>query len=68
MKDKFDSEYQKLNSKNETQSTHLSNTSTNLYDDYDKRPIKPLNENVFQKQLQEYLEISEDELVKIRQK
>jgi hypothetical protein len=62
MKEKFELDYY-----NFKYDDHL-NTASNPYEDYDKRPIKPLNDNKFQKQLEEYKELSEDEINKLKQK
>lgn len=45
-----------------------SGASTNRYFDYDSRPIKPLDANMLQKQLEQYNEMPEDELEKLRKK
>jgi hypothetical protein len=38
------------------------------YEDYDSRPIKPLDTNLLQKQLEQYTELTQDELEEIRKK
>lgn len=65
MKDKVSSDFEP---KSDGYLSHTSRALSTPYDDYDKRPIKPLNENILQKQLLEYHEPTEEELNKIRQK
>ena len=64
MKDKFDFNF----NSDVYLSQHLSRASSNPYEDYDKRPIKPLTDNVFKKQLDDYHEPNEEELNRIRKK
>lgn len=37
-----------------TRSTHEDHSSTNRYSDYDNRPVKPLDQNMFQSKLNQY--------------
>ncbi len=52
----------------------FSSTSSNQfnhnsrYEDYDSRPIKPLDTNLLQKQLEQYTELTQEELEEIRKK
>jgi hypothetical protein len=45
-----------------------SEKNTKVYEDYDNRPIKPLDPNLLNQQLSEYSEISNDELEQMRNK
>ena len=36
------------------------------YEEYDSRPIKPLDANIFNKQLEQYAEMSKDELERLK--
>ena len=46
----------------------LDNANKTRYDEYDRRPIKPLDKNLFEKQLSEYTEISNEELEELKHK
>ncbi len=45
-----------------------SEKNAKVYEDYDNRPIKPLDPNLLNQQLSEYSEISNDELEQMRNK
>lgn len=47
-------------------SEDLDHANKTRYDDYDSRPIKPLDKNLFDKQLSEYTEISNEELEELK--
>ena len=44
------------------------NVNKSRYEDYDNRPIKPLDTNLFEKQLSEYTEMSTEEMELLKKK
>lgn len=58
----------KFNSRLESEMDDLDSVNKSKYEDYDSRPIKPLDKTVFNKQLSEFAEVSSEELEQLKQR